>query len=241
MTEFNKETYQAGMHDALMRIYEQIDEACQKSLRPKQSVKLIAVSKTVDLEQVCIAYDLGLRYFGENRPQELVRKHDALDDELDDVHFHMIGNLQSNKINSLLTKADLIHSVSSVKLANQINMRAQREGLDQKVLLEVNVSGEQSKEGMSPKELEENFESILALESLNVQGLMTMAPQGDLYVAEKTFEGLRLLQEKLKNAYPSCNLDELSMGMSEDFTQAIQQGATIIRLGRSIFDPQFNA
>lgn len=237
--EFDRKAYKRAMSEAINHIEERIHEACEVSGRARSEVKLIAVSKTVDLAQVEVAYELGLRYLGENRPQELVRKYEGLIGNYPDLHFHMIGNLQSNKINSLLGKAELIHSVSSLKPAKQINTRAAREDLVQDVLLEVNISGEKSKEGMSSSELKESFEELLSLDNLHIIGLMTMAPQGDLGVAEKCFEDLRMLRDSLEDAYPSCELSELSMGMSEDFSQAIRQGATIIRLGRSIFDPQF--
>ncbi|MDO5045046.1 MAG: alanine racemase, partial [Coriobacteriia bacterium] len=135
-------------------------------------------------------------------------------------------------------KADLIHSVSSFKLAQDINKRAAREEIKQAVLLEVNVSGEESKSGFSVQEVSSLMDELQELSYLDIQGFMTMAPQGDEELARKTFEGLRMLRDKLAEE-SGLALRELSMGMSEDFCPAIEEGASIIRLGRSIFDPNF--
>ena len=153
----------------------------------------------------------------------------------------MIGNLQENKINRVLEdQPALIHSIASPELAAAVSKRAQARGMVQPVLLEVDVSGEESKSGMAPRVVREQFSAIAALEGIKVRGLMTMAPQGDPVVAERTFEGLRLLLEGLRaEAAESASLTELSMGMSEDFWEAVGQGATIVRLGRVAFDPEF--
>ena len=153
----------------------------------------------------------------------------------------MIGNLQENKINHVLAaRPCLVHSISSAKLAEAVSKRAVVAGIVQPVLLEANVSGEESKQGMAPDELKAMFEMAQELEGIDVRGLMTMAPQGDMCVAEHTFEGLRMLRDELAQAYPQANLQVLSMGMSEDFAAGIRQGATIVRLGRVAFDPTFS-
>ena len=202
-----------------------------------------AVSKTVDVDKVAAARAAGYTAFGENRPQELTRKLDLLrgDPAFADVAWHMIGNLQENKINRVLEdQPALIHSIASPELAAAVSKRAQARGMVQPVLLEVNVSGEESKSGMAPQVVREQFSAIAALEGIKVRGLMTMAPQGDPVVAERTFEGLRLLLEGLRaEAAEPASLTELSMGMSEDFWEAVGQGATIVRLGRVAFDPEF--
>lgn len=232
--------YAEAIKTRLAQLHEAIERAARDAGRDPREIELVGVSKTVDLPQVVCAYNAGCRAFGENRPQELVRKYDALKDELPEARFHMIGNLQTNKINQCLGRAVLIHSVESLKLAEAVSARAEREGFVQPVLLEVNVSGEESKSGFSPAGLEAEFAQVLELPGILVKGLMTMAPQGDAHVARETFGGLRKLRDKLQESCPeNVELSELSMGMSEDFTEAIAEGATIIRLGRILFDPSF--
>ncbi len=224
-------------------IYELVAQAAREAGRDPQEVTVCAVSKTVDVDKVAAARAAGYSAFGENRPQELTRKLDLLrgDPAFEGVAWHMIGNLQENKINRVLEdRPVLIHSIASPELAAAVSKRAQAHGMVQPVLLEVNVSGEESKSGMAPQVVRERFGEIEALEGIEVRGLMTMAPQGDAAVAEKTFEGLRLLLEELRGeASDPASLTELSMGMSEDFREAVSQGATIVRLGRVVFDPEF--
>lgn len=224
-------------------ILERVAQAARAAGRDPREVTVCAVSKTVDVDKVAAARAAGYTAFGENRPQELTRKLDLLrgDPAFADVAWHMIGNMQENKINRVLEdRPALIHSIASPELAAAVSKRAQARGMVQPVLLEVNVSGEESKSGMAPQVVREQFSAIAALEGIKVRGLMTMAPQGDPVVAERTFEGLRLLLEGLRaEAAEPASLTELSMGMSEDFWEAVGQGATIVRLGRVAFDPEF--
>ena len=161
------------------------------------------------------------------------------------LRFDMIGNLQKNKINAVLGRAALIHSVSSLHLARAIAERAARridEGASvspQDVLLEVNISGEASKSGFAPDELRSAMDELQGLRGIRLRGLMTMAPRGDKDRARRTFSGLRALRDELEGAYPSLDLSELSCGMSEDFEAALEEGSTLIRLGRVVFDPAF--
>lgn len=234
--------YARKMEQRRAQILERVQRAARESGRDPEQVCVCAVSKTVDVPQVAAARAAGYTDFGENRPQELARKLEVIGDDeaFRDVRWHMIGNLQENKINHVLAaRPCLIHSVASSKLAAAISKRAAAQGLVQPVLLEANVSGEDSKQGMAPEELRRAFEDIAALEGIAVHGLMTMAPQGDETVAERTFEGLRTLRDELAQAYPEAGLNVLSMGMSEDFEAGIRQGATIVRLGRVAFDPTF--
>ena len=238
--------------DALKRrreeILDRMERALAKSGRAASDAELMAVSKTVDVDAVDAALRAGYRLFGENRPQELARKVDALAvrDDLPPYRFDMIGNLQTNKINSVLGRDGLIHSVSSEKLACAVSERASRamgEGAlagPQKVLLEVNVSGEESKSGFAPDELRARADEIASLPGIEVEGLMTMAPQGDPARARSTFSGLRELADELASQVPGLALHELSMGMSEDFELALEEGSTLVRLGRVVFDPQFS-
>lgn len=223
--------------ERLSLIEDKIERALKASGRTRDAVQLCAVSKTVDCPEVDLVYQLGVRLFGENRPQELVRKHETLTPTCPEIVFHMIGNLQTNKINHVLRTAQMIHSISSAELAQSVSERALRAEICMPVLLEVNVSGELSKSGFSPQALERELDRLWDLPGIQVSGLMTMAPQGDPVQARKTFEGLRLLRDKLAHNVPShVHLSELSMGMSEDFESALEEGATIVRLGRTIFD-----
>ena len=157
----------------------------------------------------------------------------------------MIGNLQTNKINAVLGAAELIHSVGSLHLAQAISSRAVRKieagelSAPQRVLIEVNVSGEESKGGFSPDEVRAAAGELAELEGICVQGLMTMAPRGNKDVARRTFAGLRELRDELETAHPDLCLPELSCGMSEDFEPALEEGSTLVRLGRVVFSPEF--
>ena len=225
------------------QILERFYAALDRAGRPHDAASLIAVSKTVGVDETVAAIQAGYRHFAENRPQELVRKLAGLAEhpELPEVRFDMIGNLQTNKINAVLGSAQLIHSVSSLHLAQAISSRAVRkiEAGPQRVLIEVNVSGEESKGGFSPDEVRDAAGELAELEGICVQGLMTMAPRGNKDVARRTFAGLRELRDELEAAHPDLNLPELSCGMSEDFESALEEGSTLVRLGRVVFSPEF--
>ena len=228
-------------------IMARVDEALERSGRAPGSVRVMAVSKTVGTPQVLAAIEAGYGLFGENRPQELVRKLGELAEvsDLPPVRFDMIGNLQTNKINAVLGRAACIHSVSSLHLAEAISSRVQRRiesgelAAAQPVLLEANVSGELSKSGFTPDELRAAFPRLSELRGILIQGLMTMAPRGDKSVARSTFASLRELRDELAGDWPGVYLAELSCGMSEDFSEAILEGSTLVRLGRVVFDPAF--
>lgn len=226
---------------------ERVDEALERSGRAPGSVRVMAVSKTVGTPQVLAAIEAGYGLFGENRPQELVRKLGELAEvsDLPPVRFDMIGNLQTNKINAVLGRAACIHSVSSLHLAEAISSRVQRRiesgelAAAQPVLLEANVSGELSKSGFTPDELRAAFPRLSELRGILIQGLMTMAPRGDKSIARSTFASLRELRDELAGDWPGVDLAELSCGMSEDFSEAVLEGSTLVRLGRVVFDPAF--
>ncbi|WP_418722576.1 YggS family pyridoxal phosphate-dependent enzyme [Enorma sp.] len=228
-------------------IMARVDEALERSGRAPGSVRVMAVSKTVGTPQVLAAIEAGYGLFGENRPQELVRKLGELAEvsDLPPVRFDMIGNLQTNKINAVLGRAACIHSVSSLHLAEAISSRVQRRiesgelAAAQPVLLEANVSGELSKSGFTPDELRAAFPRLSELRGILIQGLMTMAPRGDKSIARSTFASLRELRDELAGDWPGVDLTELSCGMSEDFSEAILEGSTLVRLGRVVFDPAF--
>lgn len=242
-------SYMEGMAHRLAVIYQRMQEAYDRRLEQLTEgnhallPKLCAVSKTVDLPELLAAYFLGCDCFGENRPQELIRKAEHLSQLplARPVELHQIGRLQSNKINMLLGTTVLIHSVDSFDLAYALNKRAKRDGLVQEVLLQINVSKEKSKAGMSAQELEQYKEELRDLDNLKFCGLMTMAPALGVShnedLARQCFSQLNALQEQYapffsKYAHP---FNQLSMGMSEDFEEAIAEGATLIRLGRIVF------
>ena len=188
--------------------------------------KLIAVSKTRTIEEILEAYNVGIRDFGENHVQELVKKRELLPK---DIRWHMIGHLQTNKVKDLLKDSIyLIHSVDSIKLAKEINKRS---SIKQDILLEVNIGEEESKYGFKPSfdELKKVLDEIKELENINVVGLMCVAPNTDNPIDNKKyFDKLRLLNDKL-------GLKVLSMGMSNDYDVAIKCGSTYIRVGTKIF------
>lgn len=241
-------SYSEHMKRRYDEIVTRVERACERSGRAPSDVQVMAVSKTVGVDEVLAAMRVGYRLFGENRPQELVRKLDGLaqmEDVPGDVRFDMIGNLQTNKINIVLGRATCIHSVSSLHLAEAISSRVERRleagmlDAPQPVLLEVNVSGEESKSGFSPEEVRASLESLRQLSGITITGLMTMAPRGDKNRVRATFVGLRELRDELEHDQGDLHLPELSCGMSEDFEIAIEEGSTLVRLGRVVFNPLF--
>ncbi len=217
----------------LAEIKGQISNAARKAGRDPETVKLLAVSKTFPMEDIREAFSAGQCEFGENRVQELEDKVPAA---LPGMIWHLIGHLQSNKAEKAVALAEYIHSVDSLKLLNKINAAAEKRGKIQKLLLEVNVSGEESKFGISGFDpLREIMEQALSLANVKVLGLMTMAPLGaEELLLHQTFAGLREFRERLVREF-SVPLPELSMGMSQDFPVAIEEGATIVRIGTAIF------
>ena len=222
-----------------MRIREEVDEACAQAGRDPQEVLLLAVSKTVDLDQVQEAIEGGAHAFGENRPDELLRKSQAFPEQ----SWHFIGNIQSRRIPDIVSAADLIHSVSKAEHLPKIDKAAHAIGKVQPVLIEVNVSGEESKSGFRPEEVHEVIANAAQLPSVRIQGLMTMAPRADEEAIERSFSGLRQFRDRLQAQLDDegipVTLSDISMGMTEDWPQAIERGTTIVRVGRAIFDSAF--
>lgn len=237
MQEQDQETYAAFLRERRQEILERMSEAAGRSGRSLDDVELLAVSKTVGPDEVWLAWQAGYRAFGENRPQELGRKLEgaAAHPEMAGARFDMIGNLQVNKINHVIGRVQLIHSVSSTHLAEALSKRSAAHGLTSKILLEVNVSGEASKSGFSPDELRSAIDGILDLPALDLEGFMTMAPAHDPDAARRTFSGLRELAAEMRQR-TGRDLPVLSCGMSDDFPIAIEEGSTIVRLGRTVFD-----
>jgi pyridoxal phosphate enzyme (YggS family) len=219
----------------LRRIRDRMGAACARSGRPERDVTLVAVTKYAELDWVRRLVELGVSELGESRPQQLVSRAEQLPAH---VHWHLIGHLQRNKVESILPATARIHSVDSVRLAEAINNAARKLELRPRLLLEVNVSGEQSKDGFVPADLLSAWPAILRLEFLSIDGLMTMAPLGDpVEAARPVFRSLRELRDHLVDASGgACHLPDLSMGMSGDFEVAIEEGATLVRIGSGLFE-----
>ena len=216
----------------------ELEAVCGQAGRAAEEVTLVAVSKTVGPEDVADAIEGGACDFGENRPDQLMAKAD----EFPNVNWHFIGNIQSRRIRDIVGRAVLVHSLFEESHARKIDDVARERGIVQDVLLEVNVSGEESKSGCSPESVRELMQVCRTLPNVRVRGLMTMAPQGDAQVARATFAGLRELRDAMRSELPedeAAQFSELSMGMSEDWREAVEEGATIIRVGRAIFSELF--
>ena len=217
----------------------EVADACEACGRPRDAVRVIGVSKTVDIDAVEEAIAAGVHDFGENRPAELARKHDAFPQE----RWHFIGNIQSRQLNMVVGRACLIHSLCQESHANRIERLAAEQGIVQDVLIEVN-DGEENKQGLPADDLLDMLLHCAALEHVRVRGLMTMAPQGDMDRAAATFKRLAELRDSMRSALrergiENVNLHELSMGMSDDYREAIPQGATMVRIGRAIFSENY--
>ncbi len=214
------------VRERVERVRERIARACMRAGRSPEEVTLVAVTKGVEPEKIIEAFEAGIREFGENRVQEMERKMESLRGIREAARWHMVGHLQTNKVKKALELFDTIQSVDSVKLAEAINRRAQRKV---PVFIQVNVSGEPTKFGFSPQELPSALERIKSLSNLEIRGLMTIAPLTD---DEKI---LREVFRKLRELRDAFGLEHLSMGMSNDFEIAVEEGATIVRIGRAIF------
>jgi pyridoxal phosphate enzyme (YggS family) len=191
-----------------------------------KEILLVAVSKEQSPEKIMPLYDKGIRDFGENRVQEALSKIEALPK---DIHWHFIGKLQKNKVSKIVGRFHLIHSVDSIELASKISHESVRRGLVTSLLIEVNTSGEETKSGFTGEAFRSAFSDLQKMPGIEIKGLMTMAPLTvEEAVIRETFRNLRLLNEEY-------HLKELSMGMSHDFEIAIEEGATILRIGRALF------
>jgi len=200
------------------------------------NARIIAVTKYVTTDKVIEAYKAGIRDFGENKVQDAEKKRAALPEEIEkNSIWHFLGHLQTNKVKNVVGKFDFIHSVDSLKLAKAISEYASSQNLIQKVFIQVNIAKEESKFGFSPEELEKCFSEISGFGSINIVGLMTMAPfTSDLEKQKSAFGGLRELRNQLQEKF-NIRLDELSMGMSNDYKIAVEEGATMIRIGQALF------
>jgi len=222
----------ASIAENLERVGEQIAQAASKAGRAIDEIELVAISKTHDAEKVREATEAGQTLFGESRVQEARVKIPALPSNL---RWHFVGHLQKNKIRHALPLFELIHSVDSLALAKDINRIAEEDGLHPRVLLEVNVAGEGSKFGFTPEKLREDLENLLELPRLSILGLMTIPPIADeAEASRKHFVQLREVRDRLQTEF-HVDLAQLSMGMTQDFAVAVEEGATLVRVGTAIF------
>jgi len=218
----------------LTAIQQNIERAARKSGRSSQDVTLLAVSKTVDIATAQQVYELGIRDFGENRTQELNRKQAAIPE----ARWHMIGRLQSNKLKDIIGHIHLIHSMDSWHIAEEIDKRARYLQTEAAVLLEVNISGEEQKAGIEPADVAGILDALGQLTSLRLYGFMTMAPLSSVGEESRPiFAELFELREKLKcKKFTNVDLKYLSMGMSQDYEVAVEEGANIVRIGSALFN-----
>ncbi|MBE5875265.1 MAG: YggS family pyridoxal phosphate-dependent enzyme [Lachnospiraceae bacterium] len=224
--------------DNIRYVESQIKESCSKVGRNSDEVTLISVSKTKPVEMLQEAYAAGSRDFGENKVQELVDKYEVLPK---DIRWHMIGHLQRNKVKYIVDKVYLIHSVDSLRLAEEISKEALKKQVDVNILVEVNIAGEESKFGTDCEEAKNLVREIAKLPNIHIKGLMTIAPMVNEAEDNRIyFQGLKKLsvdinQENIDNV----TMDILSMGMTGDYTVAVEEGATMVRVGTGIFGERY--
>jgi len=223
------------VRENILRVRERIAAAAARAGRDPAGVRLMGVTKTVGDDRIRQAIEAGIDIIGENYVQEARRKIELMGKS---VEWHFIGHLQTNKAKYAVRLFDMIHSVNRVSLAEELNRRAAAAGVVCRVLIEVNLAGEESKSGAAPEEAPGLIRAIAAgMPSLSIQGLMTMAPwYDDPERARPCFAGLRMLRDRIAaENIPNVTLRELSMGMTDDFEVAVEEGATIVRIGRAIF------
>ena len=223
-----------SLKEKLNVVEENICRACQRAGRDRKDVTLIAVSKTKPVWMLKEVYDLGICQFGENKVQELMDKYSVLPP---DINWHMIGHLQRNKVKYIIDKAALIHSVDSLRLADMIEAEAAKRQITVNVLLEVNIAREETKYGLMPEEVIRTAESFANYKNICVQGLMTIAPfvenpeENRVHFANLHKLSVDIAKKNIDNVYMSV----LSMGMTNDYEAAIEEGATHVRVGTGIF------
>ena len=217
----------------IQEIEQRLARACERAGRKREEVLLLGASKYANAEKIREAYQCGVRAFGESRAQDFLKKFEELKGLPIDWHF--IGSLQTNKVKYIIDKVSMIHSLDRQSLAEEIQKRAERLGKVQDVLIEVNVGKEETKGGVYEEDLEKLFEYCLSLKNLRVLGLMAIPPyKENPEEVRPYFVKLRKLKERLEGLY-KLKLPHISMGMSEDFEVAVEEGATIVRIGSAIF------
>lgn len=228
----------SSIKDNLLRVLERMDQAAGRAGRDPGEIRLVAVSKTVESARVQEAIEAGVTILGENYVQEAREKIEEIGHG---VQWHMIGHLQKNKAKHTVTLFDYIHSLDGIPLAQEINRRAAQKGIRVRVLLEVNLSGEASKFGIASEAVMDLIYHVAPLKHISIEGLMTMPPYFDEpEKARPYFTRLRELRDRIqKEGIEGVRMDELSMGMSGDFEVAIEEGATMVRVGTAIFGERY--
>ena len=223
-----------SISDNIRIIRNNITRVASQCGREPADITLLAVTKTVSIDLIQIAVDTGIRDIGENRVQEARMKFSEL---ARPVNWHLIGHLQTNKVKHAIPLFDLIHSVDRMDLVDEIQKRARTLNKIQRVLVQVNTSGEESKSGCQPEEAEDLVKSVSQFENLQIEGLMTIGPlSGDRDKIRSSFKCLNEIFKKIKNSHiPNVTMKHLSMGMSQDYELAIEEGSTLIRVGTAIF------
>ncbi|NLI59957.1 MAG: YggS family pyridoxal phosphate-dependent enzyme [Clostridiales bacterium] len=216
-------------------VKQKIEQAALAVNRDPHEISIVAVSKNITPETIQEAAEAGIKIIGENRVQELLNKYDNIQNNLS---WHMIGYLQTNKVKYIIDKVELIHSLDRISLAKEINKRAGRMGRKVQALVQVNVSREESKSGIFAEELPSFIDEMSNYPNIEIKGLMTIGPNTeDADVIRACFRGLKLLYDELKNkGIDYIDMKYLSMGMSNDYEIAIQEGSNMVRIGRAIFD-----
>lgn len=222
------------LKENLNEVEAQIQRACETAGRSRQEVTLIAVSKTKPVEMLKEIYDAGIRDFGENKVQELTEKYEVMPE---DMKWHMIGHLQRNKVKYIVDKVELIHSVDSLRLAQEISKEAVKKDVTVSILIEVNIAGEETKFGLSKEEVCTLVEEAAKLPNIRIKGLMTVAPPvADPEENRPFFRKIKELSVDITNKnIDNVTMEILSMGMTNDYMVAIEEGATMVRVGTGIF------
>ncbi len=219
--------------DSYYKIKQHIASTALECGRNPKEITLVAVSKQFSWGHISSAYNAGCREFGENKVQEALEK---MSEAPDDIHWHLIGTLQKNKVRKVIGKFALIHSVDSIELAEKISLCSEGQGVKTRILLQVNTSGEATKHGYTIDEWREVFNEVRELSNVSVEGLMTLGPfTRDKGVIRRCFRGLREFRDELCENFEECELPHLSMGMTNDYPIAIEEGATLVRVGSAIF------
>ncbi len=208
------------------------ETAVKNILEEVKPAKLVAATKYVDEKEIENLEKCGCMYYGENRVQAFLDKYELYHGK---GHWHFIGTLQSNKVKYIIDKVELIHSVNTIKLINEIEKQASKHDLISHVLLEVNIADEDSKQGFDKNQVREAMDLILNCPHIVVEGLMMMAPNIEVEATRVYFKKTKELLDELKQEYPQYPLKELSMGMSQDYKVALEEGTTIVRIGRALF------
>ena len=228
----------SSIKENIENINAKIEAACQRSGRKREEVLFLVVSKTIDVPRIKEAVACGMTSLGENKVQEIMDKYEPMGEG---IKWHLIGHLQTNKVKYIIDKVELIHSVESIKLAEEISKRAVAKGVTANILLEVNVAGEESKFCIKPEECEQMVREISVMPNIVIKGLMTVAPAVENEEENRKYfrQMKQLLVDINSKKIDNVNMTELSMGMTGDYEVAIEEGATIVRIGTGVFGARY--